>query len=55
MKELGLCDGFINNFADLIGNDLNKYHAMIDLASEVKDRDTLMYLYTYKFRKDKDE
>lgn len=52
MKELGLGDGFINQFADLIGNDLNKYHAMIDLANEVDDRDTLMYLYTYKFGKD---
>lgn len=55
MKELGLGDGFINNFADLVGNDLDKYHAMIDLANEVTDKDTLMYLYTYKFRKDKDE
>lgn len=50
MKELGLGDGFINQFADLIGNDLNKYYAMIDLAGEVTDKDTLMYLYTYKFR-----
>lgn len=50
MKELGLGDGFINQFADLIGNDLDKYHAMIDLANEVTDKDTLMYLYTYKFR-----
>lgn len=49
MKELGLGDGFINSFADLIGNDLDKYHAMIDLANEVSDKDTLMYLYTYKF------
>lgn len=55
MKELGLGDGFINSFADLVGNDLNKYHAMIDLAGEVSDKDTLMYLYTYKFGKnDKD-
>jgi hypothetical protein len=52
MKELGLGDGFINQFADLIGNDLNKYHAMIDLANEVTDKDTLMYLYTYKFREE---
>lgn len=51
MKELGLGDGFINQFADLVGNDLNKYHAMIDLANEVTDKDTLMYLYTYKFSK----
>ena len=51
MKELGLGDGFINQFADLIGNDLNKYYAMIDLATEVTDKDTLMYLYTYKFQK----
>lgn len=51
MKELGLGDGFINSFADLIGNNLEKYHAMIDLASEVSDKDTLMYLYTYKFGK----
>lgn len=50
MKELGLGDGFINQFADLVGNDLDKYHAMIDLANEVTDKDTLMYLYTYKFR-----
>lgn len=50
MKELGLGDGFINQFADLVGNDLDKYHAMIDLANEVSDKDTLMYLYTYKFR-----
>lgn len=49
MKELGLGDGFINQFADLVGNDLDKYHAMIDLANEVSDKDTLMYLYTYKF------
>jgi hypothetical protein len=52
MKELGLGDGFINQFADLVGNDLNKYHAMIDLANEVSDKDTLMYLYTYKFSKE---
>ena len=52
MKELGLGDGFINQFADLVGNDLDKYHAMIDLANEVTDKDTLMYLYTYKFRKE---
>ena len=52
MKELGLGDGFINQFADLIGNDLDKYHAMIDLANETSDKDTLMYLYTYKFGKD---
>lgn len=52
MKELGLGDGFINQFADLVGNDLDKYYAMIDLANEVSDKDTLMYLYTYKFRKD---
>lgn len=52
MKELGLGDGFINSFADLVGNDLDKYHTMIDLANEVLDKDTLMYLYTYKFRKD---
>lgn len=51
MKELGLGDGFINQFADLVGNDLDKYHAMIDLANEVFDTDTLMYLYTYKFGK----
>lgn len=51
MKELGLGDGFINSFADLVGNDLKKYHAMIDLANEVTDKDTLMYLYTYKFSK----
>lgn len=50
MKELGLGDGFINQFADLVGNDLDKYYAMIDLANEVSDKDTLMYLYTYKFR-----
>lgn len=50
MKELGLGDGFINQFADLVGNDLDKYYAMIDLANEVTDKDTLMYLYTYKFR-----
>ena len=49
MKELELGDGFINQFADLIGNNLDKYHAMIDLANEVSDKDTLMYLYTYKF------
>lgn len=49
MKELGLGEGFINQFADLVGNDLDKYHAMIDLANEVYDKDTLMYLYTYKF------
>lgn len=52
MKEAGLGDGFINEFADLIDNNLDKYHAMIDLANEVSDKDTLMYLYTYKFRKD---
>lgn len=52
MKELGLGDGFINQFADLVGNDLDKYHAMIDLANEVTDKDTLMYLYTYKFREE---
>jgi hypothetical protein len=51
MKELGLGDGFINQFADLVGNNLDKYHAMIDLANEVTDKDTLMYLYTYKFGK----
>ena len=50
MKELGFGIAFIESFADLIGNDLRKYHAMIGLASEVTDRDTLMYLYTYKFR-----
>ena len=50
MKELGLGDGFINQFADLIGNNLDKYYAMIDLANESSDKDTLMYLYTYKFR-----
>ena len=52
MKELGLGDGFINQFADLVGNDLDKYYAMIDLANEVSDKDTLMYLYTYKFSKE---
>lgn len=52
MRELGLGDGFINSFADLVGNDLEKYHAMIDLANEVTDKDTLMYLYTYKFKQD---
>ena len=52
MKELELGSGFINQFADLVGNDLDKYHAMIDLAKEVSDKDTLMYLYTYKFRQD---
>lgn len=51
MKELGLGDGFINQFADLVGDSLDKYHAMIDLANEVSDKDTLMYLYTYKFRR----
>jgi hypothetical protein len=51
MRELGLGDGFINQFADLVGNDLDKYYAMIDLANEVYDKDTLMYLYTYKFGK----
>lgn len=51
MKDLGLGDGFINQFADLVGNDLDKYHGMIDLAGEVTDKDTLMYLYTYKFSK----
>lgn len=51
MKELGLGDGFINSFADLVGGNLDKYHAMIDLAGEVADKDTLMYLYTYKFSK----
>ena len=51
MKELGLGDGFINQFADLIGNNLDKYYAMIDLANEVTDKDTLMYLYAYKFGK----
>lgn len=51
MKELGLGGGFINQFADLVGNNLDKYYAMIDLANEVSDKDTLMYLYTYKFGK----
>lgn len=51
MKKLELGDGFINQFADLIGNDLDKYHAIIDLANEITDKDTLMYLYTYKFGK----
>lgn len=55
MRELGFGNGFIDSFADLIGNDLNKYHQMIDLASETNDRDTLMYLYTYKFGKKGDE
>lgn len=51
MKELELGEGFINQFADLIGNNLDKYHAMIDLSNEISDKDTLMYLYTYKFGK----
>ena len=32
MKELGLGNVFINQFADLIGNDRDKYHQMIELA-----------------------
>lgn len=55
MKELNLGMGFITAFADLIGNDLDKYHTMIDLASEVKDKDILMYLFVYKFGKKEDE
>lgn len=55
MKEIGLGNGFINGFADLIGNDLEKYHQMIDLANECKDKDILMYLFTYKFGKEEDE
>lgn len=51
MRELGLGNGFIEEFSDLIGNDLKKYHTMINLASEVSDSDTLMYLYVYKFKK----
>lgn len=51
MRELGLGNGFIEEFSDLIGNDLKKYHTMINLASEVSDPDTLMYLYVYKFKK----
>lgn len=51
MKELNFGSGFINQFADLVGNDLNKYKAMIELAEEVKDKELLMYLYTYKFGK----
>lgn len=51
MKSLNLGDGFITGFADLIGNDLEKYHLMIDLAKEVKDIDTLMYMFVYKFGK----
>lgn len=51
MKELNLGSGFITAFADLIGNDRDKYHTMIDLASEVKDLDILMYLLVYKFGK----
>lgn len=51
MREFGLGNGFIEEFSDLIGNDLKKYHTMINLASEVSDPDTLMYLYVYKFKK----
>ena len=51
MKELNLGNGFITDFADLIGNDRDKYHTMVDLASEVKDLDILMYLLVYKFGK----
>lgn len=50
MREFGLGNGFIEEFSDLIGNDLKKYHTMINLASEVSDPDTLMYLYVYKFK-----
>lgn len=55
MKEIELGDGFINGFADLIGNDLDKYHQMIDLANECSDKDILMYLFTFKFGKKEDE
>lgn len=51
MKEIGLGDGFINGFADLIGNDLDKYYQMIDLANECNNKDILMYLFIYKFGK----
>ena len=49
MKEIGLGNGFINAFSNLIGNDLTKYHQMIDLADECDDKDILMYMFTYKF------
>lgn len=49
MKELGLGAGFINAFADLIGNDLERYKIMNELANECKDKDILMYMLTQKF------
>lgn len=49
MKEMGLGVGFINAFADLIGNDLERYKIMIELANECKDKDILMYMLTQKF------
>lgn len=57
MKEIELGDGFINGFADLIGNDLDKYYQMIDLANECNDKNILMYLFIYKFgkKRSKDE
>lgn len=51
MKELGLGMGFITHFAELIGTDLDKYRAMVDLAEEIEDKDLLMYLYVNKFGK----
>lgn len=49
MLSLNFGQGFINGFADLIGNDLQRYHEMIDLSKECKSRDILMYLLVKKY------
>ena len=53
MKELGLGDEFINQFADLVGDNLYRYHKMIDLASEITDKHLLLETYKCHFNPNK--
>lgn len=53
MKEIGLDDGFIYEFGDMIGNDIDKYKSLTNIAKECRNIDLLKYMLIYKYGKKK--
>jgi len=53
MKEIGLDDGFIYEFGDMIGTDIDKYKSLTNIAKECRNIDLLKYMLIYKYGKKK--
>lgn len=49
MIELGFGITFIEGFSHFIGINLDRFHFMVNLSKEIKDKELLMYMLVKKF------